>query len=1412
MGVSRFFGLWFGVLVGVLAIPAQAGIKTWRGVQLYSWTNAANWWGGIAPVPGDDLYFTNSQNGLDTVNDFPAGTAFNSIVLGGFRQSLLGNLIELHGGVTNNHLWNVPMRIPLRLGANQTFFIASNSITTYFGTLDLNGFELTLAGPGRFDLGQTISGAGSLVQRAGVAILYGTNSSYAATIRVLGGELIAQHHRALGDPGGGTEVGAGAILTLQIALPVDEPLTLAAGAILRVSVRDCTLNGPITLDTGISTFSPSGPLTINGVIGGNGGIQLDSSSSVILTANNSNTGSNHVVRGTLIVNGQQLASEMFIDGTGVLAGTGQAGRVTCVRGQISPGTNASGILTCNGVSITEFGALTIEIRGSTPGTDYDQLNVTGTVALGNGFLTLSNSFVASAGQQFVIINNDGSDAISGTFGELPEGQIIAAGGTKFQISYVGGDGNDVVLTALPLPPPPTGLTRVWDGGGANNLWSTPENWVGDTAPAEGDDLEFPNIAAQAINVNDFPDGTTFNSLRFNGGGYRLQGARIALNAGIGAVSRSGPNELALPLTLNTNQAISANLDPLHISSPIDTAGSTLAIEHPLYEGEVHITGVISGSGGVSKAHSGRLLLLAANTYLGPTEVNGGELIVSNALALGAAQYGTTIRSNSLLTLYTDIGAEPLTLSGRVRSVGESAASTNRIGGPVTLVSAGGAMEVSNILVIDGSIRGTGLSKVGAGTLVLNNTNPISNGTWLSNGTLVVNGSLTTGPLYLHNGTLGGTGFIQYLQMASPSIPFPVVSPGLDRPGVLSTFVGDIRGTTASNVARLVLQLNGTRPGIDYDQLRIDDFGSVRDARLELSLGFTPQVGDTFVIVDKRSPFEVSQPFHGLRQGAVFMVGDIQFMISYRGGDSNDVELTVTEGLALTRTWDGGGTNRNWSTPQNWIGDVAPSPGETLVFPRGDTDFNAATTNDFAPGTVFRRLLLDGRWPLRGAEISLNVGIIAYDSCTIGMPLTLRSNQWFLCDADILAADPIVEFLGPVDLAQNELTLAGTGKMRFRSWLEGGDVVKRDSGRVEFYTNNLHGHTWIRGGELVLQHSNALASADFGTEVSAGAQLTFTLQNMTINEPLQLAGTLASLYPFPAFSNRWLGDITLEGSAAVISVSNTLVLAGNVSGSGDVTKTGPGGLMLMGDNTYTGATIVSNGPVFVHGSQPLSPVVLRGGTLSGRGLAGRVFATNSSTIAPGNGPFPFTIADIATLSCLDLTASSNTLFSYFFNGPNAGVEYDQLKVSGTLTLDRTRLMAQVRFVPQISQSLMLIDNDGNDPVTGTFAGLPEGASVVQSNMLFQMSYAGGDGNDVTLTRIPAPSSTLGSIARQDDSMVIQGHGISNLTYTIESATNLNPPIEWTPIGTSAANRSNIYQFVHTNGFSLPMRFYRAVSPQ
>ncbi len=55
-------------------------------------------------------------------------------------------------------------------------------------------------------------------------------------------------------------------------------------------------------------------------------------------------------------------------------------------------------------------------------------------------------------------------------------------------------------------------------------------------------------------------------------------------------------------------------------------------------------------------------------------------------------------------------------------------------------------------------------------------------------------------------------------------------------------------------------------------------------------------------------------------------------------------------------------------------------------------------------------------------------------------------------------------------------------------------------------------------------------------------------------------------------------------------------------------------------------------------------------------------------------------------------------------------------------------------PAVGSAFTLIQNDGKDAVTGTFAGLPQGATLLLDGMTFQINYVGGTSNDVGLTRI------------------------------------------------------------------------------
>ncbi len=80
------------------------------------------------------------------------------------------------------------------------------------------------------------------------------------------------------------------------------------------------------------------------------------------------------------------------------------------------------------------------------------------------------------------------------------------------------------------------------------------------------------------------------------------------------------------------------------------------------------------------------------------------------------------------------------------------------------------------------------------------------------------------------------------------------------------------------------------------------------------------------------------------------------------------------------------------------------------------------------------------------------------------------------------------------------------------------------------------------------------------------------------------------------------------------------------------------------------------------------------------------------------------------------------------------------MTGTVSLNGATLGANLwnGFTPTVSQTFTIINNDGADAVSGTFAGLAEGATVTLSGVLFTVSYTGGTGNDVVLTRLAGPN--------------------------------------------------------------------------
>jgi len=253
----------------------------------------------------------------------------------------------------------------------------------------------------------------------------------------------------------------------------------------------------------------------------------------------------HTFNGTLTtmgcvqaqLNGASFAAATVVHGSQGLFGNGTLGALTWnANTWLAVGGNnvsnpfsdtSTGILNTGALAFGGIGQVFMNINGASLGAGYDQINVTGSVTLGTQKtlnLTLGSSFVPALGQQFVLINNDGADAVSGTFSGLPQGSTITLGGAEFQLSYSGGTGNDVVLTCTFSP-------KAWNGS-VSGLWSNPNNWTPVGVPAPGDGLLFPSGAIRLNSTNDLLAGTTFSRITFTGSNYTLSGNDITLSNSI----------------------------------------------------------------------------------------------------------------------------------------------------------------------------------------------------------------------------------------------------------------------------------------------------------------------------------------------------------------------------------------------------------------------------------------------------------------------------------------------------------------------------------------------------------------------------------------------------------------------------------------------------------------------------------------------------------------------------------------------------------------------------------------------------------------------------------------------------------------------------------------------------------------
>jgi autotransporter-associated beta strand protein len=489
-----------------------------------------------------------------------------------------------------------------------------------------------------------------------------------------------------------------------------------------------TLTSPI--DTNGRDLTLRGTFHVDNVISGPGAVVVDGGRAdvVYFGSNNTHTGGTTVRGGTLWTTGDQRGAGPITVTGGTLQSRALLPTVRAEGGVFTPGGDGpttvhvwragTDMPPWEALWMIEPATLRIDLDGPTSGGGYDQVRVFGDLALYSPTLDLDATYAAAtAGQVFTIIQNDGTDRVTGSFAGLPEGATVRSGAYLFRIGYAGGDGNDVTLTYLRA-------ARTWDGGGADDHWTTAANWVGDVAPAPGDELSFP-AAARNTATNDFPAGTSFHSLSapvpftFNGNG-------VLVANGMSIGGNQAFVDFNMPIKLAADQTFVLESGP--VFSSIDTNGWRLSFRG---NGPVVILNA-TGAGGLDFDLRHHASLQAHNTYSGGTTVR-------------ASTFSATAQQDAA----NPVGTGPVTLVDGLFSMDAT------VPGHFTL--AGGLFNTNNRVFpgLAGTLDIGGGMTVSGGTLQLDVTGPlartnydqlmVSGGVTLTGGTLEWRGTYVPAP-------------------------------------------------------------------------------------------------------------------------------------------------------------------------------------------------------------------------------------------------------------------------------------------------------------------------------------------------------------------------------------------------------------------------------------------------------------------------------------------------------------------------------------------------------------------------------------------------------------------------------------------------------------------------------------------
>ena len=371
-----------------------------------------------------------------------------------------------------------------------------------------------------------------------------------------------------------------------------------------------------------------------------------------------------------------------------------------------------------------------------------------------------------------------------------------------------------------------------------------------------------NGALMLIANDTLADGVV-NSQRDPGSAFITMAGGTVLDTGTGPLDI----ELRNGAGLTNNSSRSINLVALNAGSVTivnngPSAGSDIRLQ----------TVTTNGPQSYSNPHGTITVAwyLSANaspiTFTDSVAVNAGVTVGFDGDTVDFADSGTqTLQSasDSQFSNFTHTGSGTLRLTGRLNVIGSFLDAAGTFDANDQTVTVSGLAQIT-----DGAyLAGTAPQNFHGGLVLM--------GGFFTSST----GPMTvTGPIAVLGGVLSGQGTIDSVTDIGGTFA--------PNPGMLS-INGSVTLFTSSTFSAT---LNGTDPG-SYSQVTASGSIDLGSSTLALTLGFTPDVGDSFTLLS--SAFgPITGTFVGLVEGATFMQGSILFQITYQGGpDGQSVVVT-----------------------------------------------------------------------------------------------------------------------------------------------------------------------------------------------------------------------------------------------------------------------------------------------------------------------------------------------------------------------------------------------------------------------------------------------------------------------------------------------------------------------------------------